>query len=185
MDTPIEKLRELFIQRKTQWSDIQDHMDTLVQYGNECAHITEFGTRHGNSTTAFLWSIPKKLVCYDLHKKPEVDELAKIAKQMDIAFEFRNEDTGLAAIEETDLLFIDSLHEGKHVERELTQYDKVRKYIIFHDVVTFGLRGVNGGQGILIPIFNFLESRHEWVVDWFSTESNGLLVLANSYGVGT
>jgi len=49
-------------------SDINEHLPTIIKYGQECDHITEMGVRSVLSTWGWLASNPKNgLVSYDLH----------------------------------------------------------------------------------------------------------------------
>ena len=49
-------------------SDINEHVPTILQYGQECNHITEMGVRGILSTWAWLACEPKdKLISYDIH----------------------------------------------------------------------------------------------------------------------
>ena len=56
-------------------SDINEHLVILNKYANTVDHVTEFGTRFGCSTWAFLNSNAKKIISYDLKKTQEVDEI--------------------------------------------------------------------------------------------------------------
>ena len=47
-------------------SDIYQHLPTLLKYGKECNHITEFGVRGIVSTWALLMAQPEKLISYDI-----------------------------------------------------------------------------------------------------------------------
>ena len=48
-------------------SDINEHVPTLLKYGQECDHITEMGVRWIVSTWVWLACAPKKLIAYDIH----------------------------------------------------------------------------------------------------------------------
>ena len=52
-------------------SDINEHIPTLISYGQECNHITEMGVRGIISTWAFLGSAPKKMMSYDIQDPKE------------------------------------------------------------------------------------------------------------------
>jgi predicted O-methyltransferase YrrM len=52
-------------------SDINEHLPVLTEYANECSHITEFGTRTGVSTWAWLASKAKTIRCFDIDKEVE------------------------------------------------------------------------------------------------------------------
>ena len=45
----------------TNRSDINEHIPVLTEYANSCEHVTEFGTRTGVSTWAWLASKGKSL----------------------------------------------------------------------------------------------------------------------------
>ena len=47
-------------------TDINEHLPTLKKYADECNHITEFGTRTGVSTWAWLMSSAKIIRCFDI-----------------------------------------------------------------------------------------------------------------------
>ena len=86
-------------------SDINEHLPTLYELARECPHVTEMGTRTGVSTLAFLCAQPKKLVCYDRVRFPQVDQLATLAGETE--FVFRNEDVLQADLEETESALAD------------------------------------------------------------------------------
>lgn len=158
-------------------TDISEHLPTLLKYAKECSHITEFGTRTGVSTVAFLLAKPARLLCYDIERQKEVDYLEEQAKLLKVDFKFLLEDTRRAKIEETDLLFIDTLHSYSQLVAELKSAPKVSKYIIFHDTVTYGNVGEGGGKGLLLAIDEFLSLNPEWIEKERWLNNNGLLVL--------
>ncbi len=113
-------------------ANMTNHMPRLYALAKECEHITEMGTRHCTSTTAFLYAQPKKLICYDIIEQPEVKELAALAG--DTEFVFINKNTLEVTIEPTDLLFIDTYHVYDQLKSELDLHaDKVKTYIAMHD----------------------------------------------------
>lgn len=161
-------------------SDINEHLPTLSRLARECRHITEFGTRTGLSTTAFLLAQPEKLFCYDTIQFPQVELLRGLAGQT--AFVFHQADVLAVDIEETDLLFIDTWHVYDQLKQELSLHGgKVRRYIVLHDTTTFGERGESDGYGGLWPaVEEFLtlgtfrlKERHE--------NNHGLTVLERSH----
>lgn len=172
-------------------SDINEHMEALNRYASECEHITEMGVRNVVSTWAFLMAQPKKLVCYDIHKQKEVDHALWAAKESGIKMEFHEKDVLKVEIEETDLLFIDTLHTYSQIKKELALHgNKSRKYIIFHDVVTYGHKPepaswqtpeimknyVQNDKGIMPAIEEFIDE-NDWKVKEFFTNNNGLLII--------
>lgn len=163
-------------------SDINEHLPTLRRYAEQCPHITELGTRYGNSTIAFMSSYPRKFISYDVTPNDRVEYLQMVAKDAGINFEFRNENVEQIELEETDLLFIDTNHHQEQCEVELRLHaGKAKKYIIFHDVVTFWEDGQGywkgEGHGLKYAIEPFLENHPEWQVAERFENNNGLLIL--------
>jgi tetratricopeptide (TPR) repeat protein len=157
-------------------SDVNEHLPTLYELARECRHVTEFGTRTGVSTTALLYAQPERLVCYDRVRFPEVDRLARAAGRTE--FVFRERDVLWAEIEETDLLFIDTLHTYGQLSEELRLHaGKVRKYIVLHDTTTFGERGEGEGQAGLWPAVEEFLARGTFRLRRRFTHNNGLTVL--------
>lgn len=158
--------------------DIHEHLDTLKRYASRCDHVTEMGFLNGVSFTAFLMARPKKIVTYDLAiNKTLVDHFAKITCGTDISF--IEQDTLTTEIEDTDLLFIDTLHTYDHLKEELKLHgNKARKYLIFHDIDTFGFKGEDGQEpGLLQAIREFLEANEHWKQHELHQNNNGLLIL--------
>lgn len=162
-------------------SDINEHLPKLREYAEKCHHITEFGTRYGNSTIAFLSAHPRKFITYDVTPNDRIEYVQILAKDSHLDFEFRNENVEQIEIEETDLLFIDTNHHEEQCSNELRLHaDKARKYIIFHDTNTFWEKGQGheSGHGLRYAIEPFLASHPEWGIDYRADNNNGLLILA-------
>ena len=134
-----EKINEIF---KTP-SDINEHIPTIIKYGQECNHITEMGVRGVLSTWAWLASAPKdKFIAYDLYNPSkwggDIQSVIDVANAYNINFEFIEADVLKIDIEETDLLFIDTWHHYNQLQAELTKHScKVKKYICFHDTTSY------------------------------------------------
>jgi predicted O-methyltransferase YrrM len=187
-----KNIQEIFNIKLETPSDINEHLMTLNEYANKATTITEFGTRFGCSTWAFLNSSAKKIVSYDLQKTREVDELIKITQDFNIDYIFNESDTLSIEIDNTDLLFIDTLHTYQQLSQELAVHaKKVNKYIILHDTVTFGIKDMEyvgpisnkisktlqAKQGLQIAIDEFLTENKEWKLDKHFTNNNGLTIL--------
>ena len=162
-------------------SDINEHLPTLKRYAEECEHITEMGVRWVVSTYALLMGKPKKLISYDINPIDSV-AIQQMVKN-DTDFEFRVGDTTKIEIEETDLLFIDTLHNYNQLKLELHLHaNKARKYIILHDTTTFEWIGesYNGKVdevGLWPAIEWFLENNTNWELYERFTNNNGLTIL--------
>lgn len=179
LDASSVDLHELYYRAKYEPSDIHGHIETLRRLGSECRHITEFGTRTGVSTAAFLFARPEKLIVYDKQKQLSVGLLENAAIEAGVDFMFINADVLQVEIEGTDLLFIDTFHVYEQVKRELARHaDKVRKYLVFHDTTTFGERGeLPGSAGIWAAIEEFVAGHAQWSMTEKYEHNNGLTIL--------
>jgi hypothetical protein len=159
-------------------SDINEHLPVLYRYASCCRHVTEFGTRRGNSTVAFLRALPERLIAYDHDRLPEVDGLEKLARLQKVRLSFVQKDTRTARIEPTELLFIDTHHTRRQLEAELASAAQfVGRYLIFHDTETFGECGEDGGEGIWPAITAFVRRDPAWCLLDHRSNNNGLTIL--------
>jgi hypothetical protein len=159
-------------------SDINTHLPIMSQLARDCKHVTEFGVRWGTSTVAWLTN-DVALRGYDIEETNEAEQLFRLAKDSgkDAVLHIRDINT-LDTIEETDILFLDSLHTYAQVASELRFAPLVRRYIIFHDTELFGCVGEDGGKGILPAIFEFWAvNQKKWRLLIHTTNNNGLTVL--------
>jgi hypothetical protein len=161
-------------------SDINEHLPTLKRYAEECEHVTEMGVRHIVSTYALLMGKPKVLISYDImpcNWRP----LAEAVKD-DTHFEFKLADTLDVTIDETDLLFIDTLHNYDQLTKELALHgNKARKHLIFHDTTSYEWIGESyrgrKERGIWPAINEFLKANPHWSIKERYKNNNGLTIL--------
>ena len=143
-------------------SDINEHLPVLDRLAKECKHVTEFGVREGASTRAWM-NNDVELISYDLFRSEEVMQLFYHAREAGKSAQYIIANIlQLQAIAETDLLFIDSLHNYEQCHFELTNFgNRARKYIVFHDTETFGKVGESSPSGLLLAISEFLLNNRE------------------------
>ena len=55
--------------------------------------------------------------------------------------------------------------------------NKAKKYLIFHDTISFRERGERGGCGIYKAIIEFLKENSHWYIESEYTNNNGFLIL--------
>jgi hypothetical protein len=198
-----DKLAELM----SKPSDINEHLPLLVEFARRCDHVTEMGVRDVVSTYAFLAGLsldkpnpPKKLVSYDVYESKNIGTALEAAKENDVVMKFIKADVLKVEIEETDLLFIDTLHIYSQLKQELAMHaHKAKKYIILHDVVTYGHKPepatfqthsghvhqipevlknyVKNDKGIMPAIEEFLKAEPQWKIELMRTNNNGLMIL--------
>jgi hypothetical protein len=175
-------------------SDINEHMPTIIKYGNECETITEMGVRGIFSTWGWLACAPKKLTCYDIHDPSkwggDIQSVYDTAMAYGLNFEFKVADVLKIEIEETDLLFIDTWHAYDQLKQELKLHsNKVKKYICFHDTTSYEFvdeskghentwDGQSSGRGIWPAIEEFLdENKDTWVLKERFKNNNGFTII--------
>ncbi len=174
-------LQEQYKQACSRVSDINEHLPTLYDLAVKCQHVTEMGTRTGVSTRAFLFAQPKTLVCYDIQHYPTVEEILRPISGK-TRLEFIQADTLKVDIEETDLLFIDTLHTGAQLRAELARHgNKARKYLVFHDTESFGEVGEDGRKpGLNEAINDFFDANPQWRSMERHKNNNGLTILTRT-----
>jgi hypothetical protein len=155
--------------------DIQEHLPVLKQYSLECSHITELGVRAIVSTWAFLAARPKRLVSVDIYHPSfyggNLDEVYQVCKEEGIDFEFIQKSDLEIELEQTDLLFIDTIHLLDQITAELAMHgNKANKYIIIHDTESCK-------EEMYRPIVNFLFVNQNWYLEKELTNNNGLTIL--------
>jgi hypothetical protein len=175
-----ENLKQIYERLCNTKSDINEHLPTLRKYGNECDHITEMGVRYIVSTYALLMGEPKTMISYDIMNCDWVPVQKMVEDVTD--YNFLIGDTLQIEIDETDLLFIDTLHNYKQLKKELEKHaGKVRKYIIFHDTTSFENIGESytgqSEKGIWTAIEEFLSKNSHWKVKERFTNNNGLTII--------
>ena len=155
-------------------SDINEHIEVMHSYADQCEHITEFGVRTGVSTWAWLASKAKVIRCYDINDITNnlVNHFKSTeATRKDFKFFTQNTIQEGFIIEPTDLLFIDTEHTYQQVSKELSIHaNKVKKYLIFHDTILCG-------HEIMRAINEFLENNKNWIIKEHRTNNNGLMIL--------
>jgi hypothetical protein len=164
-------------------SDINEHLPTLRRYAEECEHITEMGVRWVVSTWALLSGGPKKIVSYDIEHPSRFgvnfDAVFSVAQENGIDFSFHEKNVLEVEIEPTDMLFIDTVHNYEQLKAELHLHSqKVKKYIVLHDTMTFGNRNeTTDGPGLLPAMHEFLFSNRNWIIKEQYLNNNGLTIL--------
>jgi hypothetical protein len=173
---------------------IAAHLPRLRALAMGLDDAIEFGVKRGPSASALLLGA-QRVTSYDLVETPEARALATMVGPR---WRYRIGDSRTAPVEPCDLLFIDSLHTFAQCDAELTRHaDAVRRWLVFHDVGTFGEIGADGesgrhlwnyaahpGQSVppralgIRPAIDALMIRDpSWRIASRETESHGLLVL--------
>lgn len=160
-------------------SDVHEHLPTLNALATNCEHVTEFGVRWATSSKAFL-CLPVTYRGYDIQLFPEAETVFAHAAAQNKDARLIIQDTlslTLDTFEQTDLLFIDSLHNYAQVSAELCLSPNVRRYICLHDTELFGQTGQDGSRGIWPAIVEFVAANNNWHIKEHYTNNNGMTVL--------
>ena len=174
----IDEIDYIFEEKCKTPSDINEHLPVFYDYIKKCTHVTEFGVRDVVSTWAILKAEPIKAISYDIAYNPNVAKAQQLAKENAINWQFIQANTLNIDIEETDLLFIDTLHTYQQLKNELYLHsNKVKKYIAFHDTTSFGEVGEDGGIGLWKAIEEFLNENKNWRLLERRTNNNGFTVI--------
>jgi predicted O-methyltransferase YrrM len=133
-------IADIYEAERGRWSDIVDHLPTLVSLVEEtdAQQVIELGVRHGTSTAAWLYALERTgghLWSVDI-----ADQTAGKFAGIDNWSLLIGDDMDLnvynALPGEVDILFIDTSHEYIHTFNELVRYvNKVRHggVIVLHD----------------------------------------------------
>jgi len=187
---------------KSNPSDINEHLDTLQNLSSLCDSVIELGVRGGVSTNALLAGKPNKMKSFDINSIGSLEQaFNEYANDKNISWKFFNENCLTTNnIDNCDLLFIDTFHSFKQISCELLLHgNKARKYLVFHDTVSFGHNEELGEiqlqylpeslrqfclslpdtKGIMPAIESFMLLFPQWKIDQHYQNNNGLLVLKN------
>lgn len=183
----MNEIEKQYIAECNRGSDIYQHLPTLKKYAEQCKHITEMGVRDIVSTWAFLMGNPEKMISYDINNPPvpKLKLVINSCNKENIAFAFIKANVLDINIEQTDILFIDTLHRGSQLKKELELHsNKVNKYIILHDTTTFYNKGednnhrptlINDGLGWALE--EFIQKNPNWITKEVFKNNNGLTIL--------
>ena len=177
-------MKELFKIAKQNASDINEHLDILVEYGNRCEKIVEFGVRWADGSTVAFLNTDKHIVVesYDIKEfdPGRIEYLQSICDQNGKPWKFELK-SSLDVDIDTDMLFIDTYHTYKQLKLELERHhSNVKKYIVLHDTTTFANRDefTNEVGGLLPALDEFLKSHAEWKIVYKVENCNGLTILS-------
>lgn len=175
--------------------DINEHLPTLKSYAEKYNHITEMGVRWGSSTIALLAGEPNKLISYDIKITNETQQIIDISKSLKTDFIFQECDSLSIEIEQTDVLFIDTLHTYNQLYSELTRHSaKVNHAIILHDTVSFKDKDEHtykhasnlikdmpkNKTGLYAAVTDFINLNKQWNIEKEFKNNNGLMILSRA-----
>lgn len=151
-------------------SEINEHLLTLRKLSSECESVVELGVREGWSTRAFLTQ-RNKFRAYDLIRWTYINHLFDTMRNIGRDFEYIQADTLALDLKPCDMIFFNTKRTYEQLSKELELHgNKAQKYLVFHDVVTYG--------NLLTKAINeFMENNAHWVEKERYYNNNGLLIL--------
>lgn len=187
----MQELETLYRRDCAAGTAISAHLPRLRDLASGLDTVVEFGVKRGASSTALLLGA-KRVISYDIAETPEAKALKAMVGER---WEYRIGDSRKAEFDGADMLFVDSQHDGAHVDAELACADRVRRFIVAHDTITFGSVGAKGetgmhswqyakGQccpewalGVRIAFDRLMIRDDSWRIKAHYPDSHGLLVL--------
>lgn len=189
-------------------SDINEHLPVLNYYALKCNHITECGVREVVSSYAFAMGLknkhPNKLVLVDLVGNHRINNFMVECRNEGVNVIFHEQSDLTCPLENTDMLFLDTLHVYGQLKRELARWHGyVRRYIIMHDTTIdewqsevvrskeFSLKSLRNELNMsaedltrgLWPAIEEFTSIHSWQVIGRFSNNNGLTVLGRKHPI--
>lgn len=170
---------------------ISAHLPRLRELAEGLDTVVEFGVKRGASSSALLLGA-KRVISYDIAETPEARELKRLVGER---WDYRVGDSRKAEFDYADMLFVDSAHTFDQVNAELMHADKVSRYIVCHDTITFGSVAAKGetgehawqyirgrsvpmtALGIRPAIDGLMIRDPSWHIEAHYPDSHGLLVL--------
>lgn len=159
--------------------DLDRHMPKLRELSGKCEYVTEISKRN-ESLVALAAGQPKVLRSYNTEFGERGAKVQALAKEAGMDFRYTAADSeGVASIEPTDMLFIDSTaHTFARLSGELAKYaGQVRRFIVVHDTKLHAEKGEDGGPGLLAALRAFMKANPQWSVVYHTDEQYGLTVL--------
>lgn len=172
-------IEELYAQRcaaDVQHPDIYEHLPTLRRYAEQVMHVTEIGTRTGNSTTALLAGLAQHGGVMHSYDKDEQAFTAPEIAGVTWTFHRCNTHAHEFQPEPTELLLVDGDHSYSGVSLDLRMAPLVWRWIILHDTSEEWIK--DGGRGVYDALADFMRfNADDWRVAEVFTNCNGLTVL--------
>lgn len=180
-------LDEIFDWCKGVKRDLDQHLLALRALAEKCDHVTEL-TKRRESTVAFLAGRPKQLISYQTEKDillVTLDGAVKAdrghnGRKIDRhVIHWGADSLQINAIDETDLLFIDTVHTSDRLSAELGLHGhRVRRFIVLRGTGANGERGEGEGTaGLFHALRPWLQKHPEWFIAWHTDAEYGMTAL--------
>jgi len=158
--------------------DLDEHLYYLKDLADKVEHVTAFEKRR-ESSVAFATSGAKTYVSYQKENDPLLQQLKQLSP-LDYQLHMGVDSLSLGQIEETDLLFIDSVHSGPRVKAELDRHGpRVRRFIVFRGTESFGAQAEGTNEpGLFSGIEAWMGDHPEWFLADLRRNQYGMLTIS-------
>jgi hypothetical protein len=176
-----EKLYDYFCKIK---SDMHEHLPTLKKFieDEKVESVIELGFRTMYSAVGILAGKPKTMTSYDMMDHWQGVHYPKILEKLipsETQWNFVQANDLFIELPEVDFIFIDTLHTYAQLSKELNLHSKkAKRFIGFHDTVSFRHRGEDGSpKGLIDAIRDFMKENNEWEIYLDHRNCNGLMII--------
>jgi glycosyltransferase involved in cell wall biosynthesis len=173
-------LDQVFDKFKNIKRDLNEHFDFLKIMASSVDRVTAFEKRK-ESSIPFLAAQPKTYISYQRENDPLQAVLMQVKGNTDykVTHAFNSLTT---QIEETDLLWIDTIHSANQIYQELNLHaPKVSRFIIIRSTGTFGETAEGSDEpGLNYGLEEFLEKNPEWFVFKVIPHQYGMTVISRN-----
>jgi hypothetical protein len=173
--------------------DLDQHLPVIRSYAGRCGHVTEI-TKRRESTAALAAARPRVVVSYQREHDILLKRLYELVKAEQDAGRTPHTETftihwldnadELNPIDDTDLLFIDSIQSADRLAGELAAHGPhVRKYLLLRGTGAHGERAEgatneNPALGLFHAIRPWLAANPAWYVAYHTDEEYGITILS-------
>jgi len=174
--------------------DLDEHLDLMAMWSDQVDHVTEFSERR-ESAVGLLAGKPLKFVSYNLENDLLLTQggelLQALVRENDQRVvdgdggritemvQIPGSSLTVPPIEETDLLFLDTLHNGSRLWSELVLHGpQVRRAIMIHDTASYGEKGDDGSHGLNEALRKWLAENPEWFIAYYKPHQYGMTVIS-------
>lgn len=171
-------MEQLYAEIERRPRDLNEHMATFKKYAALCKTVTEMTARR-ESTIALLAGRPEQVTSYSTEVDGYVAKSVELVKDT-TKWQRNNFTMGTLVndLQECDLLFIDTKHNYAHLKMELAAYQtRVKRFIILHDTVVYGVTGDDNGPGLMQAMAEFMRENPQWKVIRQHNNQYGLTIL--------
>lgn len=195
-------LEEVYEHHRNIKRDLEQHFPLMRELASNCDHVTLFGKRK-EADIAFAMGLVDRhlaqrdtvprMVSHNLEKDTvllELDALLmglpNVRANTPHLVEYHRDDKDSIQVpaldEETDALWIDTVHHADRLRGELAKYlPKVRRYVFLRGTGNFGNEAEGGGPGLYEPARELCNAEGSpWFVCYHTPAEYGLTVLSRN-----